>query len=68
MVKATTVFGTGRASSLCIASGGQFADEYRFDNVINLPEQVILWNERLQINDRPSPGLKDMQSLASASS
>jgi|TARA_R110000868_G_scaffold409926_2_gene696554 hypothetical protein len=54
----------GRASSpLYIARGGQFADECRFDNAVNLPEQVVFWDERLQINDRPGPGLKDMQPL-----
>jgi len=53
----------GRPLSLRIASGGQFSDEGRFDNAIDLPEQVILWHERIQINDRPGLGLKDMQSL-----
>ncbi len=54
----------GRASSsLRIASGGQFSEERRFDDAVDLPEQVIVWHEGFQINDRPGLGLKDMQSL-----
>jgi len=49
--------------SVHIARGGQFSDERRFDDPVDLPEQVVLRDERLQINDRPGFGLKDMQSL-----
>ena len=36
--------------SRCITSGGEFADERRFQNPIDLPQKVILVNERLQVD------------------
>jgi hypothetical protein len=46
-----------------IARGGQFTSERRLQNPINLPQQVILLDERLQVDRDHRSRIEDMQSL-----
>jgi hypothetical protein len=51
------------SNSRCVASGGEFADERRFENPIDLPQQMILVDERLQVDSDHRARIEDMQSL-----